>query len=134
MTYKLKNMHIILKSLSIVALMTVVVSCGNSKKEEKGELNDKKAKLEKLKGDQKKINDEILQLETEIGKSDPNAVTGKAKLVSVVTVSPQNFTHYIELQGKVDAENISYVSPRGGAAQVKAVFVKKGDYVKKGQL
>jgi membrane fusion protein, multidrug efflux system len=134
MTYKLKNMHIILKNLSIAALMTVVVSCGNSKKEEKGELNDKKAKLEKLKGDQKKINDEIAQLETEIGKSDPSAVTGKAKLVSVVTVSPRNFTHYIELQGKVDAENISYVSPRGGPGQVKAVFVKKGDYVKKGQL
>ena len=131
MTNKLNNMNIILKSLSIATLMTVVVSCGNSRKEEKGELNDKKAKLEKLKGDQKKINDEIAQLETEIGKSDPTAVTGKAKLVSVVAVSPQNFTHYIELQGKVDAENISYVTPRGGPAQVRTVYVKKGDYVKK---
>ena len=134
MTNKLNNMHIILKSLSIATLMTIVVSCGNSRKEEKGEVNDKKAKLEKLKGEQKKINDEIAQLETEIGKSDPTAVTGKAKLVSVVAVSLQNFTHYIELQGKVDAENISYVMPRGGPAQVKALYVKKGDYVKKGQL
>src|ERR1700716_1079727 len=127
-------MHIILKSLSIVTLMAVVISCGNSRKEEKGDLNDKKAKLEKLRGEQKKISDEITQLETEIGKADPNAVVGKAKLVSVVTVSPQNFTHYIQLQGKKDAENISYVSPRGGPGQVKAVYVKKGDYVKKGQL
>lgn len=134
MTYKLNNMQIILKSLSIVMLMTIVVSCGNSRKEEKGEVNDKKAKLEKLKGEQKKINDEIAQLETEIGKSDPTAVTGKAKLVAVVAVSPQNFTHYIELQGRVDAENISYVTPRGGPAQVNAVYVKEGDYVKKGQL
>ena len=134
MTNKLKNMHIILKSLSIATIMTIVVSCANNRKEDKGELNDKKAKLEKLKGEQKKINDDIAQLEAEIGKSDPTAVTGKAKLVSVVAVSPQNFTHYIELQGKVDAENISYVTPRGGPAQVRTVYVKKGDYVKKGQL
>jgi membrane fusion protein, multidrug efflux system len=134
MINKLNNMHIILKSLSIATLITLFVSCGDSRKEDKGELNDKKVKLEKLKGEQKKINDEIAQLETEIGKSDPNAVTGKAKLVSVVTVSPQNFTHYIELQGKIDAENISYVTPRGGPAQVRTVYVKKGDYVKKGQL
>ena len=39
-----------------------------------------------------------------------------------------------ELQGKVDAENISYVSPRGGPGQVKEIYVKKGDFVKKGQL
>jgi RND family efflux transporter MFP subunit len=34
----------------------------------------------------------------------------------------------------VDAENISYISPRGMPGQVKAVFIKQGDMVKKGQL
>ena len=52
--------------------------------------------------------------------------------VSPVTV--QNFTHYIDLQGKVDADNISYISPRGMGGQVRAVFVQQGQAVRKGQL
>src|SRR5262249_3140385 len=43
--------------------------------------------------------------------------------------------HYIDLQGRIDAINISNISPRNGVGgQVKAVYVKKGDVVKKGQL
>ena len=34
----------------------------------------------------------------------------------------------------MDAENVSYISPRMGPAQVKAVYVKEGQPVKKGQL
>ena len=45
-----------------------------------------------------------------------------------------NFDHFIELQGKIDAENTSIITPRGAPGQVKAIFVQKGSYVKKGQL
>jgi len=45
-----------------------------------------------------------------------------------------DFTHYIELQGRVDAENVSFVTPRGGPGQVKSLFIKQGQVVKKGQL
>ena len=35
----------------------------------------------------------------------------------------------------VDAVNISYIAPRNGTGGVvKGVFIKKGDYVKRGQL
>ncbi len=50
-------------------------------------------------------------------------------------VVPISFTHYIELQGKIDALNIAFVTPRNGTGgQVKEIHVKKGDMVKKGQL
>jgi membrane fusion protein (multidrug efflux system) len=49
-------------------------------------------------------------------------------------LATQNFVHYIDLQGKVDAENVSYVSPRLGPGLVKAVYVTKGQQVRKGQL
>jgi WD40 repeat protein len=50
-------------------------------------------------------------------------------------VAPTDFTHFIELQGKIDALNIAMVTPRNGTGgQVKEIFVKKGDMVKKGQL
>ncbi|MBC7868175.1 MAG: efflux RND transporter periplasmic adaptor subunit, partial [Gloeobacteraceae cyanobacterium ES-bin-316] len=56
------------------------------------------------------------------------------KLVATTPVVRQDFNHYIELQGIVDAENISYISPRGMGGQVRAVLVKQGDRVRKGQL
>lgn len=55
-------------------------------------------------------------------------------MVSVSPVTTQLFEHFIDLQGRVDADNISYVTPRGLPAQVKALYIKKGDYVRKGQL
>ena len=59
----------------------------------------------------------------------------KTKLVAFQPVAPAPFTHYIELQGKIDALNIAFVTPRNGTGgQVKEIYVKKGDVVKKGQL
>jgi len=108
-------------------------ACGASSKEEKGALTDKKAELKKLKTEQSAVNDKVRKLEEEIAKLDTTAVN-KTKLVAVTPLAQQNFTHYIDLQGKVDAENISYIAPRGAPGQVKALYIKQGDYVKKGQL
>ena len=116
----------------IIAIMAA--SCGSSKKEDESTLNDKKAELAKLKGEQKKLAGDIATLEAEIAKLDPSANTGTAKLVTVMPLAKQEFTHYIELQGKVGTDNVSYVMPRGMGGQVKAVYVKRGDYVRKGQL
>jgi RND family efflux transporter MFP subunit len=127
---RMKIVHL----LAIVTVVGLAVACGASSKENKGELNDKKVELQKLKNEQTKIADQIKKLEEEIAKLDPNAVTVKPKLVSVSTLTTQSFAHYIDLQGRVDAENIANVSPRGQGGQVKAIYVKEGDYVKKGQL
>jgi membrane fusion protein, multidrug efflux system len=73
-------------------------------------------------------------LEDEIAKVDTSAALNKGKLVVATAVSEQAFDHYIDLQGHVDADNIAYVTPRGGGGQVRALYIKKGDFVKKGQL
>lgn len=99
-----------------------------------GELAAKKTQLAELKKQQQKIGDEITNLEAEIVKLDPSLKTEKTKLVSVSAVTTGTFTHYIDLQGSVASEDISYVSPRNGqGGLVKQVFVKQGDLVKKGQ-
>jgi len=108
-------------------------SCNSGAKEKKGDVGDKKAQLEKLKTQQKSTGDEIAKLEEELAKSNPSAVA-TPKLVSIIPLGMRDFSHFIELQGKIDAQNISYVTPRGGPGQVKEVYVKKGDNVKKGQL
>src|SRR6266487_3636054 len=134
MTIKNNDMKHVLKIFFAGLFMLIIVSCGSGSKDKKGDLNDKKAQLEKLKGDQKELNDKIAKLEDEIAKVNPAAAVSTSKLVTVMPLTTQDFNHYVELQGKIDAQNISFVSPRGGPAQVKAVYVKKGDYVKKGQL
>lgn len=123
---------------NLIALTSVVViltACGNSKKDSNAILNDKKVKLEKLTKEKTGIDEEMRILQDEIAKLDTSAVNAsKIKLVAVQPVTTQNFQHFIDLQGKVDAENISYISPRMGPAQVKAVLVKEGQFVNKGQL
>jgi RND family efflux transporter MFP subunit len=128
-------MQKLLYSLIITAGVFLLVSCEAKTSNTTSALTEKKAKLETLKKQQQQLSDQINALEKDIYALDPSARPEKAKLVAVTKLLPQNFNHYIDLQGKVDANNISLVTTRGGAAgQVKAIYVKEGDYVKKGQL
>ena len=99
-------------------------------------ISKKKAELQALKDQQAAIASKIQKAEEELSKIDSSSVKKeKTKLVAFQTVIPTDFTHYIELQGKIDALNISFVTPRNGTGgQVKEIYVKKGDMVKKGQL
>lgn len=118
----------------LVASGFFLASCGAKTDDASKTLATKKTQLEALKTQQQKLNGDIAALEAEIVKLDPAAKTEKTKLVSVAAITPQNFTHYIELQGSIDAEDISYIAPRNGqGGLVKQIFIKKGDNVKKGQ-
>jgi membrane fusion protein (multidrug efflux system) len=112
-----------------------LASCGaKSDAAKNDDLVAKKAQLEELKKQQQKIGDDITKLEADIAKLDPSsAKTEKTKLVSIDSVNTGTFMHYIDLQGTVTSDDISYVSPSGQPGLVKQVFVKQGDYVKKGQ-
>lgn len=119
----------------IITAAFILASCGGSKKEGEAAINDIKAKLEKAKKEKAGHEADIKKLEADLLKLDTNAAnTAKIKLVGVAPVTTQNFQHFIDLMGKVDADNISYISPRMGPAQVKAVYVTQGQFVKKGQL
>ncbi|HEX8334798.1 MAG TPA: efflux RND transporter periplasmic adaptor subunit [Segetibacter sp.] len=125
----------LLKFFFISLISVSILACQTSKKERESIITEKKEKLEKLKKDQAQILAEIKKLEDELVKLDTSAAKlDNAKLVILDTIRIENFTHYIDLQGRIDAENISYITPRGMGGQVRAVYVKKGDFVRKGQL
>ena len=129
--------HIMQKNIYGLLIITLfAVSCGNAKKDVSAEVTDKKVKLEELKKEQGKINLEIKELETEIARLDPAAGEKEnAKLVALSTIEPGGFEHFIELQGRVDATNISYVAPPNGQGGiVKALYVTEGQNVRKGQV
>jgi membrane fusion protein (multidrug efflux system) len=130
---KQDTMNKFLMSL-IIASAVIITACGGGAKDAKGDVNDKKVKLEKLKTQKTKIETQIQTLQQEIAKLDPASVAVAPKLVSVTPVNIQPFAHYIDLQGRVDADNISYLTPRGMPAQVRALYIKKGDRVRKGQV
>jgi membrane fusion protein (multidrug efflux system) len=134
MIFKQIKMNSILKVIPAAILSLLVIACGNSVKEKKGDTTDKQVELKKLKEDQVKLNQKIASLEEEIAKADSSKGAKNAKLVQITPVETQKFSHFIDLQGKVDAENIAYVTPRGAGGQVKAVYVKQGQTVNKGQL
>jgi membrane fusion protein, multidrug efflux system len=117
------------------ALLTGIVlitSCGQT-----GDpVAKQKAELQKMKDQQAELVTKIQKAEEALAKVDSSfAKKEKTKLVAYQPVTAGGFTHFIELQGKIDALNIAFVTPRNGTGgQVKEIFVKKGDMVKKGQL
>ena len=125
-------------ALALIVLAFVLASCGNTKKDNAAELNDKKAQLAKLKAQQKDLNDKVATLEKEIASSDTDAAaaaSANTKLVTIAPIQPSGFSHFIEIQGKVDAQNISFVAPANGAGGlVTALYVTQGQHVSKGQV
>jgi membrane fusion protein, multidrug efflux system len=119
--------------ITIGAATILLAACGGSEKQGNS-LADKKASLEKLKTEQSALADKIKALQNEINKLDTSNATSSAKLVGITAVNSGDFLHFIDLQGNVNSDNVSYVAPRMGGGQVKAIYVKKGDVVKQGQL
>lgn len=117
---------------SLLFVIIIAVSCKQNTAQ-KGSVEEKKAALQKLMEQQTKTEEQIKQLQEEIS-SMGGEEEAKAKLIAITAVAVQEFNHYIDLRGKVDAENISYITPRGMGGQVKQLFVKEGDRVRKGQL
>ncbi len=125
----------IITTCAVILSLLFVQSCSQSKKDTQSSITEKKVAIEKLKAQKTKTEAEIQKLEAELARIDTaSGNSGKVKLVAVTPVSTQDFQHYIDLQGKVDAENISFISPRGAGGQVKALYVNAGDQVRKGQL
>jgi RND family efflux transporter MFP subunit len=117
----------------VTSIVSVLVACnGKAAKDKKAEVADLKAKLEKLKKEKNGLDAQIRQVEDQLAKADPSS-THAQKLVSIDTIKLDDFAHYIELQGRIDAEDVAYVSPAGMGGVVKAVYLKTGSPVRKGQ-
>ncbi len=116
-------------SILLMSLMVfVTVSCG---KKEDNSLAGKKTQLATLQKEASTLTDKIQKLQSEIDKLEPNKEQ-KVKTVSVSPIITENFQHFVEATGRLEAENNVFVSPQTGGALTR-VFVKIGDYVTKGQ-
>ncbi|MBI3501472.1 MAG: efflux RND transporter periplasmic adaptor subunit [Bacteroidetes bacterium] len=121
-----------MKKISIKILIGTILffsACGGNKNESK---DTKTHKLDSLKKVMASVQGEISKLEIEIAKNDTSK-NEKSKTVELTALVPRTFNNYIDVQGKVDAdENVSVNAEMGGT--VSKINVKAGDEVHSGQV
>ncbi|MCS7037942.1 MAG: efflux RND transporter periplasmic adaptor subunit [Saprospiraceae bacterium] len=109
--------------LLLVSLLWALSSCNQPK--------DETAELAALKEQRAQLEARIAELEKKL-----NAQPEKARpiqTVSIEEVKTQPFRHYIDLQGRIEAEESVPVTARMPGVLTR-VLIKNGDYVRKGQL
>jgi len=89
---------------------------------------DPKTQLNDLKAKRADIDNQIKALQTANNIKD----TVKSTDVNVVIIKAANFTNYVQLQGKVDAQDNLTAYPQA-AGIITNLYVKTGDHVSKGQ-
>ena len=116
---------------AIVATIILLAACGEPLPQT---LSEKKVLLQSKKKELLKLSGEIEKLESEIAKSDP-AVREQVRRspVNVANVEEVKYQHFVNIQGKVEANNNIQVSPVLGGRVIQ-IFSSQGQYVKKGQL
>lgn len=102
------------------------------KKSEENPLIAKKKELQTLVAQKSQLDEKINSLKAEIEQLEPKKEE-KVKIVTAMPLSIGNLGHYVEVTGRLDAENNVLVSPKMGGA-ISRVYVKEGQYVKAGQL
>lgn len=113
--------------IASTAFILGLTACGG------GNNTDKEAQLAGLREQQTEIEKQIADLEAQL-KAEGKKVDRPKKTapVTVVTLQPDTFNHYLEMQGKVDFDQNVFVSARVPGV-LTSVRVQPGDRVSKGQ-
>lgn len=125
-----------MKRIIIITILSAVLfSCG---KKQDNSLSDVlkstdisllKEKKKELENEEQKISDQIAKLSDRISDLEPNK---NIPLISTKKVKQAVFNHYLELQGNVQTKKNVLVYPET-PGQITRIFVKEGNYIKKGQ-
>jgi membrane fusion protein (multidrug efflux system) len=111
-----------MKKIFLLSTMVVLAACTSKPKDAKTQLTD-------LKQQQADISSKIAALEAKSGSQDSTKSTD----VSAVTIKAGSFTNYIQIQGKVDAQDNVMAYPQS-PGMITAIYVKPGQHVGKGQV
>ena len=112
------------KIFLIPSLTLLMIACNSGA--------DKKTELENLKKQEAEIKSKIAALETELSQSDSSS-TLSGIAVSVQELKAETFKNYIDVQGRVDAdENVAISTEMPGT--ITKINVQVGDNVNKGDV
>jgi RND family efflux transporter MFP subunit len=111
-----------MKKLIYIPALLLLAACSSKPK-------DKAAELADLKKQQADINAKIATLQSQITTTD----SAKTTDVGIVTVKAGTFTNYVDIQGKIDAEENVTAYPQAQGI-ITALNVTVGQHVSKGQV
>jgi len=106
------------------SIVAILAACS------KPQSSNKQAELDSLKKVQADVKSKIVKLEAELGT---DSLSEKSKQVAVTEMKPEHFTHFVEVQAKVEGDedvNVSAEVP----GTVTSVLVRAGDNVSQGQV
>jgi RND family efflux transporter MFP subunit len=125
-----------MKYLSYLTLLSLLigVSCGPKEKSiediiENGSKSELNQKREELNTSMRKLNSQIKTLDKKLADFED---TSKYALVEALSLVPKDFNHYVTVQGDVTTDQNIMIYPQFSGV-LKAIYVKEGDQVKKGQ-
>jgi len=117
-----------MKNLVFILLVLLAMSCQQkpTKESVNKEITEYKKEIQNLE-------EKIQSLEKQQASLDTTQRTKTKLPVFIDTIRPTLFSHYVKINGRVEAENKAAISPeiRG---QVKKIHVQEGDRVKEGAL
>lgn len=111
-----------MKRLLIIPAILFLAACSNKPK-------DKTAELAELKKQQAELTDKIAKLEAETTNKD----SVKTTEVGIVVAKAGNFTNYVDVQGKIDAQDNVVAYPQAQGI-ITAINAKPGQHVSRGQV
>ncbi|MGI4727845.1 MAG: efflux RND transporter periplasmic adaptor subunit [Janthinobacterium lividum] len=111
-----------MKKILYIAPILFLAACSQKPKDKKTELAD-------LQKQQVEINTKIAKLQTETAGSDSTKSTD----VSILEVKPGNFTNYVQIQGKIDAQDNVTAYPQAPGT-IMTINARAGQHVLKGQV
>jgi membrane fusion protein, multidrug efflux system len=120
----MKNMKFT-QILALALMLIVPFACGD------GGAKDPATQLATLKTERDALDAKITDLEKQIGAAA--GPVKKIKTVALTALKSTTFQHFIDLQGKVTAEDIQQATSKMPGT-LERVLVKTGDNVRKGQL
>jgi RND family efflux transporter MFP subunit len=110
-----------MKKLLYIPAILLLAACSKPK--------DKKTELADLQKQQAELNTKITKLQAEVGTTDST----KAIEVGVAEVKTGSFTNYVQIQGKIDAQDNVTAYPQSPGT-ITNIYVKPGQRVAKGQV
>ncbi|MBD1392208.1 efflux RND transporter periplasmic adaptor subunit [Mucilaginibacter glaciei] len=109
-----------MKKLIYIPALLLLAACSKPK--------DKKAQLADLQKEQSALNAKVSKLQAEVG---PDSL--KATEVGVAEVKTGSFVNYVQIQGKIDAQDNVTAYPQSPGT-ITNIYVKPGQHVSKGQV
>jgi membrane fusion protein (multidrug efflux system) len=111
-----------MKKLLYIPVILLLAACSSKPIDKKTELSD-------LLKQQQNLNAKIIKLQAEVGTTE----AAKIADVGIIEVKAGSFTNYIQIQGKIDAQDNVTAYPQSPGT-ITAINVKPGQHVSQGQV